>query len=366
MAKERKAGAAKAAKKEWKPLDRAVYAEVLSGLVHFSAKTVNSNTPACGVRLGAGQGCELPYVAVATSVGVPPDYTSTGTNGGNATALAQICAALDDAAAQAFLAIPADEAQTIRALAGEGLDTAFETGTAAVAMRLRQIIVQDAEGNDLALTPLQSAGFSALLDARIEERLAAQEGEHKRYWRRGFLGIGGSNPQNVGRYVRAMGRPLFFDLHDDPATRSAYALHHRGIELAPPPALLREMIVWRRRLLAEAGGIFPCNAATRRQESEFLRAYVAAVQTRAGAARRRLQAAQAKLPDGQLLSTEVDELLYPLFFPAERDADWQRAFAQRLHRTLIDAAVEIDGVKRTLAVGESETAHWVSLIEEAL
>ncbi|MEO8409506.1 MAG: hypothetical protein ABI478_02970, partial [Propionivibrio sp.] len=144
MAKAKEAGSRKTAKRNpWKPFGEVVYAEVMHGLVHFSAKTVNSNTPACGIRLGAEGWGELPYVAVGTTDSVPADYTSSGTNGGNATILAQISAALAGNIDDLFEGATAGEIETIKILSQEILSTSFETGTASVGMRLRQIIVQN-------------------------------------------------------------------------------------------------------------------------------------------------------------------------------------------------------------------------------
>lgn len=371
MAKAKDAGKLKTVERKlWKPFGEAVYAEVMHGLVHFSAKTVNSNTPACGIRLGAEALAELPYVAVASTYSVPLDYTSSGTNGGNATVLAQISAALADNIDELFEGAIPGEIETIKILSQEILSTSFETGTAGVGMRLRQIIVQDAEGNDVALTPLQSAGFSATLAERIELLIEKQEGEHKYYWPRGFLGIGGSNPQNVGRHVRAMNRPLFFTAPTDKySMRTAYALHHRGISLAPPKALLKDYIRWRKRLLSVGGGGLPSDAATRKKEVDFIRAVVAAIDERAATARRLLEDAMDDLPGQKLLADDVDDadgLMHGLIFPAARTTAWKHDFAQKLHRRILDTAVKINGDEQTIGVGEFETARWVAIIEEAL
>lgn len=354
-------------RKPWKSFGEAVYVEVMHGLVHFSAKTVNSNTPACGIRLGAEVWGELPYVAVATTGGVPVDYTSSGTNGSNATVLAQISAALAGNTGELFEGTPSGEIETIKALTGEILSTPFETGTDGVGMRLRQIIVQDAEGNDVALTPLQSAGLSSLLSERLEAKRQTDGKEHPLYHRRGFLGIGGSNPQNVGRHVRAMNRPLFFAAPTEkPDLRAAYALHHRGIDLTPPAALLKDYIRWRHRLLAAGGGDLPSDAANRKNEADFIRAVVAAIDERAAAARRQLENAVDDLPEQALLAEDVDGLMHGLLVPATRTTAWKHGFAQQLHRRMLDTEVNINGDRQTITVGEYESARWVTIIEEAL
>ena len=368
MAKAKSAGNRKTAeRKPWKTFGEAVYAEVMHGLVHFSAKTVNSNTPACGVRMGTEARAELPYVAAGTTDSVPADYTTSGTNGANATILAQISAALAGNIDELFEGATSGEIETIKILSQEILSTPFETGTATVGIRLRQIIVQNGQGDDMAITPLQSAGFSSLLSERLEAKRQTDGKEHHRYHQRGFLGIGGSNPQNVGRHVRAMSRPLFFDAptekHD---LRAAYALHHRGIDLTPPAALLKDYIRWRKQLLAAGGNDLPSDAAARKKEADFIRAVVAAIDERAATARRQLEYAVYDLPELKLLAEDVDGLMHGLLVPSERTTAWKHDFAQKLHRRILGTKVKINGDEQTIGVGEYESARWVMIIEETL
>lgn len=364
MAK-RKVTKRKTAKRNpWKSFGRSVYEKVMCGLVHFSAKTVNSNTPGAGVRIEAGGCGELPYVAVSTTEGVPYDYTTTGDKGINTTILAQVSAALSDNADDLFEGVVPGEVEMIKAMSKEILPTYSGTGTATVGMRLRQIIVQNSQGEDVAITPLQSAGFSHLLHERLEEK---RNEKHHFYHRRGYLCIGGTNPHNVGRYARAMRRPLFFaaptEKHD---LRVAYALHHRGIDLTPPSALLKDYIRWRNWMLAAGGGDVLSDAAKREKEADFIRAVIAAIEERAAAARRQLESAVDELPGQKLLADGVNGLMRALILPGERTTAWKQDFAQELHRRILDTKVKINGVAQTIGVGEYESARWLSIIEEAL
>lgn len=354
-------------RKPWKSFGQDVYQEVMHGLVHFSAKTTNSNTPACGIRLGADRKVSLPYLAVSTLSSVPVDYTSSGTNGINATVVAQISAAIDGKVHDLFEGAPPGVAEEIQMLAVEMLATPFETGIATIGMRLRQVIVQDAMGNDMVITPLQSAGFSSVLDDRIRLRQDADRDERKRYWRRGFLGVGGSNPQNVGRYVRAMNRPLFFPAPTDSRdTRAAYAIHHRGVSIKPPHELLVDYILWRKQMMTASGGVMPSDAALREKESDFIRGIVRAICTRAEAALQQLEDATEQLPGENLLADDMDDLMRGLLIPIERTTGWRHEFAQRLHREILDAKVHVNGEWRPINIGEYESARWVSIIEESL
>lgn len=354
-------------RKVWKSFGLETYQEVMHGLVHFSAKTTNSNTPACGIRLGADKQPSLHYLAVSTLGSVPVDYTSTGTNGINASVVAQIAAAIEGNAHELFEGIAPGEMEEIQILAKKILEIPFESGTGTLGMRLRQVIVQDALGNDLAITPLQSAGFSNVLDARIRLRQDTNPEERKRYWQRAFLGVGGSNPQNVGRYVRAMNRPLFFAAPTENLdTRAAYAIHHRGISLKPPHELLVDYIRWRKQMLSAAGSLMPSDTALRGKEADFIREIVKTIAVRAEAARQQLVAAADQLPSEDLLADDVDGLMRGLLIPTERTSEWLREFAQRLHREILDAKVHVNGEWQTINVGEYESTRWVTIIEEAL
>ena len=46
--------------KAWKRFAETDYLEVIGKLVHFSAKATNSNTPACGIRVGVRDRRDLP------------------------------------------------------------------------------------------------------------------------------------------------------------------------------------------------------------------------------------------------------------------------------------------------------------------
>lgn len=354
-------------RKAWKTFGNEVYQEVTGGLVHFSAKTTNSNTPPCGIRLGADKKTTLRYLSVSALDPIPADYTNTGTNGINATVLAQISAAIEGNAHELFDGIPPGEVETIRSLAEDILTTPFEMGTGTVGMRLRQVIVQDALGNDLAITPLQSAGFSSALDDRLRLRQDANKDNRKRYWSRGFLGIGGSNPQNVGRYVRAMNRPLFFTAPgENKDTRAAYAIHHRGVSLKPPHELLVGYARWRKQMLAVTGGVMPSNVASREKEADFVREIVRAIAARALEARQQLEDSEEQLPGENLLADDMNDLMRGLLISTERTTEWLREFAQRLHREIIDTKVYVNGEWQTMGIGEYESERWVSIIEEAL
>jgi hypothetical protein len=65
--------------KKWQDFPLELYQQEAAKLVHFSGKTINSNVPACGVRLARDSALDLPLVGVRTlladGVMVPLDYT---------------------------------------------------------------------------------------------------------------------------------------------------------------------------------------------------------------------------------------------------------------------------------------------------
>ncbi|CAK0769869.1 hypothetical protein CCP3SC1_590001 [Gammaproteobacteria bacterium] len=178
MAKKSPSSPKKPKTSNWKNTNAARYNAVVSELVHFSSKTVNSNAAPCGVRLTADQLVDLPYVAVSTMPPgiIPYDYYTGADVAG---VVKQVIDGLsNESLADKYTNPPnEDELHTIRQ-ASRQLDKSYVGGTDQVSVRLRQIIVQDRDGNDIALTPLQSAGFSHVLKNRLEEELAAQPQEH--------------------------------------------------------------------------------------------------------------------------------------------------------------------------------------------
>lgn len=352
-------------KKSWKPFSPEIYRKTIAGLIHFSAKTVNSNTPAYGVRLGAEDRLDLPYVAVSTmnAASVPADYDKNA--GPIATVVAQVSAViegrLDD-----FESVPQADVDAIRA-AQHVLQTRFELPSSRVGMRLRQVIVQDEPEADVALTPLQCAGFSTVLESRIEEERNAQPKDHYSPRSRGYLGTGGANPQNVGRYVRSMTRPLWFDApKEDREIRRALATHFRGISLRVPATIISEYNDWRQALLRVHRGIMPSDRDARVKETEFLRRMVGAVLKRGTTASALLDRHLDRLPGAVKTPETMDSVMRGLLEPSLRNSEWVRDFAKKMVLEIIDSKVRIKGVPHGLGIGQIESVGWVRIIGDML
>ncbi|HEB71384.1 MAG TPA: hypothetical protein ENI77_02040 [Nitrospirae bacterium] len=354
-------------KKKWKPFAPEVYQQEISQLAHFSAKTVNSNTPAFGVRIGVKDRIDIPYVAVSAMdmSAIPVDYEKNA--GSIATIVAQVSAVVEEGL-QDYEEPSSKDIDAISS-AASSLRKKYATPLSLVGMRLRQVIVQDVNGEDIALTPLHSAGFSKQLESRLEKELEIEKeltGSNK-YRPRGFLGIGGANPQNVGRHTRSMQRPLWFTApKEDMDIRKAFAFHYRGISLAIPNDILAEFHKWRQRLLAKHLDKIPSDQNIREKEKEYLLHMVKAVIDRAAMATLRLNKYQDRLPDGELTSKSLNPVMRGLLDHDTRDLDWKRDFAKAMHSKIIDSKIWVDGKKMGLNISEDDSDRWISIIEEAL
>lgn len=349
-------------KKVWKAFSTDTYEAALRTSVHFSAKTVNSNTPAFGVRLGTHDRIDLPYVGVSTTrTPTPVDYAKQV--GAVATVMAQASAVLDERLHD-YEAPLAEDVAAIRTAAGL-LETHYETASTSVGVRLRQIIVQDAEGQDIVLTPLQSAGFSELVNRRLEEEYARSDGTA--YRKRGVLGIGGANPQNVARYARAMQRPLWFRAPTEQADmRKAYALHYQGLRVEFPKDRLMDYYHWRRALVEAHGGVMPSGLHEREHEKQQLQFLVGTVMARADEARALLEQYRDKLPGRALVDGALPVWQRGLLDPSARGAAWKRCCVHELHNRLLNQKIYVGGKPRSLGIGEVESISWIRIIEECL
>lgn len=284
MAKSKQAGKASKTEapslEEWVRFDPDVYENAIEGLVHFSAKAVNSNAVAGGVRVS--KVVELPYLSVSTlgtsSVGL--DYTKNA--GQTARITKQINSVLSGTAdarfgvpsaevekqiideisrinAQADIAetkktemsktarktiigkspldsVPDSEKQVIRnamaRLEGKSLIEGVDC-------HIKQVVMPDMNGSDVTLSPLHSAGMSGAINEVESAMLAAinaeiTDGKNKKkrlaHIHRIEMNFGGANPQNVGGQVREMRHPLFvLPPHEDRNAKAVFSIHFKGV-----------------------------------------------------------------------------------------------------------------------------------------
>lgn len=280
MATDKKPKKAKVEKlQEWSPIasPELAYTEAMRASVHYSAKTVNSNAFGAGIRLAGSDVYDGPYLAVSTlgPQTVPVDYLQNA--GKTATHHKNIGAVRDPQQRARFASIPPEEEAIISAALSLLLDGA-EHGTHFVDARLRQVLLPTSDGigdeNYVALTPLNAAGLSELIGQRVEAVIEHKKAndEKPEYRKRAMLGYGGSNPQNVGRWVRALGRAMVFDApQEQPATRKAYAIFYKGLQLREQlKPQLDAYAQWRHKELLTHQGRMNADLASRTKEAALL------------------------------------------------------------------------------------------------
>ena len=350
-------------KKKWGNLTPVACLKSIKTASHLSSKSVNSNASAVGVRLDPADRLPLPFVAVSTldAAKVPVDYVMGATEAGP---LKQISSVLDGTYGEFFTDVSPEQVSMIEGMRGTMLSSA-SVGTNFIDPRLRQLVWPT--GDDVspwvALTPLQSSGLSEIIRARV--RVESEAGINRR---NAMFGIGGSNPQNVGRYVRSMQHPLVFDgPKEDKDIRLAYALHFkghlRGLAFAVPKKETLAFALWRRALQEANGGSMPSNAAIRQQERDHIQSIASTSLGAAAAARRILGQHQEKEEwDGLTVST-MDSFLRSLIDPELRDRNFKRTFAQKLIRS-IERFNYKRGNNEYVVGGDGELTALISCAEE--
>ena len=376
---------------EWKPFASDIYRALSASMVHFSAKTANSNAAPAGVRLTADNALTLPYLSVRTLFGagrsVPTDYVK---NVGN---VATVTKQLRFALAAAPL-VPAEEGRAVAATHHEVSATRIEIGTEAVSPRLRQVLIPkpDAEGGYVALSPLSAAGTATLINAYVK----AHNEKYRDKTEKAFalahrriptatLGIGGSNPQNVGSLVRDLQTLVVATApREQPGLRAAFALFHRGPELRLHAGLMKQFAGWRH---ARRDQGTRSNASDRDAEAEQLKTLARMALDAARKQYGLLRTWQKSLPiqknDGDELSlfaADVKPLMKGIAEPQWRGADWPREMARHVveliatyrfldgtaargaggevFEGLEGAVLGLDGADRASAVGHIEETLW--------
>ncbi|HOE41253.1 MAG TPA: type I-F CRISPR-associated protein Csy1 [Rhodoferax sp.] len=264
------------------------YESSFRGFVHFSFKTVNSNAPAGGIRIDAADALNLPYVSARTllkeGISCMTDYTKN--SGRIATHFKHAKQARMDASG----IIPKKKADKDGAKSAEKEDAPdlapdellavgdalarctqgrLEDGCDAfLDPRLRQLLLPYTDETGAvsyrSVTPLTAGGLCQIMRAHV----AASNEAHKlgkEDWQKEKekalkknpkaviarlatrsvqltqLGIGGSNPQNVGGLVREMQQPMYMGAPQAKGSlRQALAMHHKGVDLNISLKLVRK------------------------------------------------------------------------------------------------------------------------------
>ncbi len=237
----------KPAVKAWVHQTPDTYRKTAEKLVHFSAKTVNSNASAAGIRLAEKDALDLPYVSARTlmnaGVSLELDYAEGGAAQAGIIKQIMACQTNDPFADTAN----AEEKACIKPLLEKIRDERYELGTDRVDLRLRQILIpkEDAPGGYVSITPITSGsvchylfdgenGLVTLHNQKVSEEWKKKGGKDTTLIRirQARMGIGGANPQNVGRLTRTMQQPVLVSApKQDTSLRHAFSLYYKGLNI---------------------------------------------------------------------------------------------------------------------------------------
>lgn len=393
------------------------YESSFRGFVHFSFKTVNSNASAGGVRLDAEDALSLPYVSARTLLAegnsCMTDYTK------NAGRVATHFKHAKQARMAASGMVPKKKADSAKSAekddapdlapdelqaVGEALARCtqgrLEDGCDAfLDPRLRQLLLPctDEAGNVSyrSVSPLTAGGLCQIVRAHVAvsneaNKLGREEWQKEkekalkknpkavippfstRSVQSAQLGIGGSNPQNVGGLVREMQHPMYMGAPQAKGgLRQALALHHKGVDLKISPKLVRKYAEFLKTNTED--GVRQTGMESRAEEQAILAEFVDDVMDQVDDIRRVLDQHLDMLP--------VDATGKPMYFTPKlhrdvkaawvdeslRGRDWASLAAAWLANAIgkFEAQTK-NGPKRLLSLDVFGIKSIESLIEEFL
>ncbi|SCM70927.1 hypothetical protein [Desulfovibrio sp. 86] len=344
-------------KDERKTFSTKKYQEEIKRLVHFTAKVVNSNATAAGVRLGPEDALDMPYVSLRTLLGsglsFPLDYAEGGAS--KAGIVKHIRWVLADAPEAE--GVGTEEKKAIVAGIAAANASGFRTGMEYVDHRLRQLLIpkKGAAGGYVSMTPMTAGSICPLFFDHeqglvpLHNKTAREEPEGtRRKLRQARFGIGGSKPLNVGYLASHMQRPLMVSVPDASIPiRQAFALYYQGLSLdvhAPGPfrEAVQRYAAFREEVLQAGSDESTVTLRERAREEELVAAIACAVLNMAVEAQKLLAQHEHLLPEDELLShlyppryARVSSLVRPLEIRGLLDPsvrrlcdNWPRAMAR--------------------------------------
>jgi hypothetical protein len=254
-------GAPKVSKKVWNTTDLSEYRGLCNRLVTHTTKSVNSNVDPGGVRVIPEAYADMPYACVRFArVPVDLDYLSTQDSRLTEQLMAARSGSLDG-----YTEVDPAEVERIRSETDPLLSKLQIAVGDFVNPRLRQILVEGAPGENIALTPIHSAGFGRrmkqlLRDACVQMVSDSEPGKtFPAFFDEAYIKVGGDKAQNVGRarlVTEGLQTAYRFSIPGQirPGLRRAFSLYHRGISILPPRALLENYAHFLERLLRQDRG----------------------------------------------------------------------------------------------------------------
>lgn len=362
-------------KKLWEPVTNDS-AEKIWEYSHFVSKGVNTNSASFGIRLSPEERLGLPYVALRTLDirKIPLEISEGGAASLPLLRQFQWVRKKHEGGdvQEEFLNVREEDERLLLSNVPI-LDRHYESPKDFVGLRLRQIVLQSKDGQDVCLTPLPSPGFSQILGQRLDEEDRIYRIERKeenqnreknktlpvmRKREKGFLGIGGANVQNVGALTIAMQTVLFCRVPtEDSNLRKAYAIKRQNEDVFLSPSLVREFYAWRQGVLRSHREIMPGDSSIREKEQDFLKKIVDDLKKRSdhNSSLLRIYLGDDEVPADPWLN------------PSLRHWDWAKKEAKKIYHALLEATVNVErGERRSLGIGEQDSLGWIPVIEEEL
>lgn len=408
---------------EWVSFDRKDYEDTVDGLVHFSAKAVNSNAKAGGVR-----GCDfvdLPYLSVSTlrDVVVGLDYTK---NVKQTARISKQISAVEDGSVDTRFGLLTDEIkkriddeiEKINASNDINEKTKTEMIKASrkaiiekskldpvsndekqlildvvlksqgkkkilvddIDCHIKQIVMPDMCCGDIVLSPLHSAGFCAVIN-KVETNLLDEIDvllnevdlvSIKKLPRTNKveMNFGGANPQNIGALVREMQRPfLCLPPQEDFDAKAVFSIHFKGI-----PAVTNKAI---------DGFLAVTDSQRERKDTMFdriekervLRLLVKNSLERGKDAFDLLMENIELLPilDGEtvFLDEKVDPVVAGLILSGKRNGEWRKKYSKHVVFMIMNRVRKMRDVNQIWAdigagIDSEEAMRLMSLIEKEI
>lgn len=195
----------------WTPLEPQDLAFAADGFIHLNPKTVNSTIGGLGFRLPHGKTRrELPYIALSV---LGADHRDLDFTEGGAAAIRKPRQIKDGVVGQPaglpwassgvqWTNVPKNDVSVLSD--GQAFENRLRQPHQLIPEKvpplLRQVIVPDAQSQDLVLSPMGGLGLNRQILERLEKESQKRNpgGGFSRFWRVALNNLGGSKPQNLG------------------------------------------------------------------------------------------------------------------------------------------------------------------------
>lgn len=373
--------------------DQYIYQQTLAESVHFSVKTINSNIEKGGIRVSKDQTLDLPYISTRTLLAdqllVPTDYQA---NAGKTATLFKVvkAAQLDEDLSEMDDEFK-NHVNQLKPHFKTALQKSFSTGLDHIDIRMRQLLIPQKDDCYISLSPLSAAGVNLLLNAEVdrlkEQRKTEGQQSQLRNIKTAVLGIGGSNPQNVGSLVRAMQRPIVVSAPTiNPQEKLAFQYFYKGFEYEISSAYINralyieltqyaQKLIEQKQLSHDLGfndiGIHAplSNMDTRAEEIDTLKMIVENVLAQGQDILEILKTIEKQLPSREDLERDslwshpsVSVLTQGLINPElQQYEDWQIVFADHLAKKITQHPYwDKNGEKSEISLSEADAKTFLS------